>query len=61
MGRLFLGGIIPDLLMGFSLMILIYFYARARVYPKDRRSTFRQKCLSVKEAFLPLLMPMIML
>jgi len=60
-GRLFLGGIIPGLLMGLSLMILIYFYARIRRYPRDRRSSLGKKWSATREALLPILMPVIML
>lgn len=60
-GKLFLGGIFPGLLMGGSLMILIYFMARARGYPRDRRATMREKLRATYRAVWPLLMPVIML
>jgi tripartite ATP-independent transporter DctM subunit/tripartite ATP-independent transporter DctP family solute receptor len=60
-GRLFLGGIIPGLLMGISLMILIYLMARRRGYPRDERVGWREKLAATRKAILPLLMPVIML
>lgn len=60
-GKLFLGGIIPGLLMGLSLMILIYLMSRKRQYPKDAKSSFKQKLAASKDAVLPILMPVIML
>jgi tripartite ATP-independent transporter DctM subunit/tripartite ATP-independent transporter DctP family solute receptor len=60
-GRLFLGGIIPGLLMGLSLMVLIYFMAVKRNYPRDKRTSTNEKLAAAREAVLPLLMPVIML
>jgi tripartite ATP-independent transporter DctM subunit len=34
-GKLFLGGIIPGVLCATSLMVMIYFYARKKDYPRD--------------------------
>jgi tripartite ATP-independent transporter DctM subunit len=41
-GRLFLGGFIPGLLMGIALMLIVYFVSRRRNYPKEPRATFRE-------------------
>ncbi len=60
-GRLFLGGIVPGVLMGLALMVLIYFMARARRYPRDRRSSLREKLAATGRAIVPLLMPVLML
>ena len=60
-GKLFLGGVFPVLLMGLSLMVLIYILARRRNYPRDGRSSWRQKWTATRQAFIPLLMPIIIL
>jgi len=38
-GRLFLGGFVPGFIMGLALMIIVYFVARRRNYPRERRAT----------------------
>ncbi|MEM1134984.1 MAG: TRAP transporter large permease [Bacteroidota bacterium] len=60
-GKLFIGGIIPGLLLALSLMVLIYFISKRRYYPKDKRATFKQLITAFKDGFLPLMMPVIML
>lgn len=35
-GRLFLGGLVPGILMGVGMMVAVYFIAIARNYPRDR-------------------------
>jgi tripartite ATP-independent transporter DctM subunit len=39
-GRLFIGGIIPGLIMGLCLSTLVFFFAKKRNYPRRRRSSF---------------------
>ena len=41
-GKLFLGGIIPGVLCAVSLMIMVYFFARNRNYPRDPRHKPRE-------------------
>lgn len=42
-GRLFLGGILPGVLMGLGLMIAVYFVSKKRKYPKSQqRTTFKE-------------------
>lgn len=40
--RLFLGGFIPGLLMGLAMMILVYFIAKKRNYPRHGRTNLRR-------------------
>lgn len=42
-GRLFLGGAIPGLVLALFLMIQAYFVARRQNYPRTQQATFRQK------------------
>jgi C4-dicarboxylate transporter, DctM subunit len=58
-GRLFLAGVIPGVLMGLALMIAVYFVSRKRNYPRDKRAPLREIVLSGKAAALPLLTPVI--
>jgi tripartite ATP-independent transporter DctM subunit len=60
-GALFLGGVVPGLLMTFSMMALILFYTRKRNYPKLPFPTWKVFIASFKEAILPLLTPGILL
>lgn len=59
--RLFLGGAIPALLMVLYMMIVVYIIARKRKYPCYKRATLKELFLATKEAFLPLLTPVIIL
>ncbi|MDR2095836.1 MAG: TRAP transporter large permease [Treponema sp.] len=59
-GRLFLGGIIPGLLMGITLMIMVSIYARKRNYPRTPRPTFKILWNAFKEAFWALMAPVLL-
>jgi tripartite ATP-independent transporter DctM subunit len=59
-GRLFLGGLIPGLMIGFLQLVIMYTIARRRNYPREKwqpsgESVTRQ----VSESFLVLAMPLI--
>jgi tripartite ATP-independent transporter DctM subunit len=59
---LFLGGIIPGVLFGVSLMIYVYFYAKKRNLPKEDVEISITNFLTVlKRGILPLFMPLIIL
>lgn len=60
-GKLFLGGIVPGIMLALSLMFIIAIISKIRKYPKDPVPGIKRIILSLKEAFLPLLMPVIML
>lgn len=59
-GRLFLGGIIPGLLMAVSLMIMVYGYAIRKNYPRERFN-LRETLVSFTQAIIPLLTPLIII
>lgn len=60
-GRLFLGGVVPGLLMGLALMGVIYAWSFRESMPKDERYHLWRIWESFQAAFLPLLTPVILL
>jgi len=58
---LLMAGIIPGLLMGFCMMVMVYFYAIKRGYPRRTLPTISEICKGLREAFLPLLTPIILI
>jgi tripartite ATP-independent transporter DctM subunit len=59
--RMFIGGFIPGVLMGFILMGIAYVVSRRRGYPREPRASWRIFVASFKDSFLALLMPIIVL
>jgi tripartite ATP-independent transporter DctM subunit len=60
-GKLFLGGIIPGLMMGISMMLLVYFLALKRGYPKEERVRLRQLAAIFIDTLPALLSPVIII
>jgi len=60
-GRMFLAGAIPGLLMGLAMMVTVYILAVRRGYPKGSRVPFLQLLREAKTAFWALLMTVIIL
>lgn len=60
-GRMFLAGAVPGVLMGFALMITTYLLAVRRGYPKGKRATVRQMFSESRKAFWALLLTFIIL
>jgi len=60
-GRLFMGGIIPGLLVGISLMVLVSILSRKHDYPKDDPVPFPEFLKRFGRAVLPGLTPVIIL
>ena len=64
-GGLFIGGIIPGIIMGASLFVMIYFVARKREYSRNEMPEFKiflkNVMISFKEAFFALLTPLIII
>jgi C4-dicarboxylate transporter DctM subunit len=58
---LFLAGFVPGILLGLFQMVVIWFYAQKRQYPKRSRPPFREAIKVSLDAFLVLLMPIIIL
>ncbi len=59
--KLFLGGIIPGILIGIGLMIMWYFHAKKQGYKADRKASVREVLHSGKSAFWALILPIIIL
>jgi tripartite ATP-independent transporter DctM subunit len=59
-GRLFLGGILPGLLMGISIMILVYFISIKRKFPKGESYSINEKfhsfIIALPDLFTPVLL-----
>lgn len=59
-GRCFVGGIIPGILIASALCILVGYYAKKRCYPRNARPTLRTLWKAFKDAALALLSPVIL-
>lgn len=60
-GKLFLGGVIPAFLMLFALMAMVWVYALKRNYPRTPFPPLKKFLVICKEAFLPIMAPVILL
>ena len=59
-GRLFLGGVIPGLLMGISLMVLVYIMSKRRGYKVEAKASWQERLQATWRAIPSLLTPIIM-
>jgi tripartite ATP-independent transporter DctM subunit len=60
-GRLFLGGVVPGVLMTAALMLMVGYYAHGRGYPRAPFPTVTGVARATAHAFLPLMTPAILL
>ncbi len=60
-GKMFLGGYIPGIIIGFALMGLSYIYARREGHPAEERKTLKEMVLAFFDSFLALLTPVAMI
>ncbi len=60
-GRLFLGGFLPGLLMGLALMATIYLMSYREQFPQDRGYSLKAIGRAFRDSFLPLLTPVILI
>jgi tripartite ATP-independent transporter DctM subunit len=58
-GELFVAGIIPGLLMALSLSFMVWWFSRKRGYPRDTSFSVSNVWVKFREAFLPLMTPVI--
>jgi tripartite ATP-independent transporter DctM subunit len=59
--KLFLGGLIPGIAIGFALMLITYLYAKKRGYPSEKRSSLKELIKSFLNSLIALMMPIIIL
>lgn len=60
-GRLFLGGVVPAFLLCATMMLMVFYFAKKKNYPRQPVPTLKIAAKSFVEAFLPLLTPIILL
>ena len=61
-GGLFLAGVIPGVLIGLGMMVMVYYICyKKRAHKKEGRADFREIFVSLKGAYLALIMPVIIL
>lgn len=60
-GSLFMGGVVPGVLMTVSMMAIVYFVAKKRHYPKMKFPTLKEFVEAFWEALIPMLTPVILL
>lgn len=59
--KLFLAGVLPGLLMTFSLMVVAYTFAKKRGYSKSPKATLKERWYYFRKAFWALLTPIIII
>ena len=60
-GALFIGGVVPGIVMGIVLAAVVYIYAKRRKYPVHKKATLKGVFISFQKSFFALLMPVIIL
>ena len=60
-GRLFLGGFLPGILMTVSLMVMIYFYSFKKSFPKGSKPSLKNILHTLKKSALAMLTPVVLL
>ncbi len=60
-GGLFIGGLVPGLLMALALCVMVYFTAKKRNYTPLPKATARERWTAFKRAFLSILTPVIII
>lgn len=58
---LFFAGILPGVMIGFTFMLLVYVISKVKHYSGEKNYSFKEKLVTLKDAVLALLMPLIIL
>ena len=59
--QLFLGGVVPGILMGLCLMVLCYVIAKKNGYPVEKKASWKERFEALRHSILAILMPIIIL
>lgn len=60
-GALFMGGLIPGILVGLTQMFICYLISGKRNYPKHKKATAKERMQAFKETWMALLLPVIIM
>jgi tripartite ATP-independent transporter DctM subunit len=60
-GRVFIAGFLPGIVMALAMSVVVYFIALKNGYPVEPKTTIRQKLESFRRAFLSLMTPVIII
>jgi tripartite ATP-independent transporter DctM subunit len=60
-GRLFLGGMVPGIMLGLALMVISFFISKKRGYPKEEKTSLRESLNIAKDAILGLITAVIII
>lgn len=60
-GQLFLAGFLPGFMMALVMAIAVYFVSKKRGYPRQEKAPLSEVLASFKQAFLPLMAPVIII
>ena len=58
-GKLFLAGVIPGLMMAISLMVYLYFYAKRHNMPRREKATVKERLFATRDALPTLMLPIL--
>ncbi len=60
-GQLFLGGMIPGIMLGVAFMVYVSVIAKKENFPRGEKVPFKQALVTIRDAFLALLTPIIII
>jgi C4-dicarboxylate transporter DctM subunit len=60
-GRLFLAGCLPGVMMGLAMMVAVYFVSKRRGFPKGQRASFKELLISAWDSSFALFMPVLII